>query len=243
MRSAKILAATVVVLWLCVFLVGCAKFITKEAAFPKMYEEKPLSILVLPPMNETTAADAKEYYAVTIAEPLTMYGFYVFPFEVVADILKNEGMYDTELITDAPLDKFRQFFGADGVMFIKIKEWNTAYYVIGGHVAVGVEFILKSTKTGDTLWAYDGRIVVDTSGGGYGGGWVGLVAKVVETAIKTALTDYVPIAKRVNYMTLGSMPYGKYHSFHGKDGKTEILDKNVNKPKEKTGEDAEQKKE
>ncbi|NIS74702.1 MAG: hypothetical protein GTO08_05375, partial [Deltaproteobacteria bacterium] len=46
-----------------------------------MYQEQPLTILVLPPMNETTAADAKEYYATTIAEPLSLQGFYVLPIE------------------------------------------------------------------------------------------------------------------------------------------------------------------
>ena len=41
-----------------IILSGCA-VITKGEAFPEMYNEKPVSILVLPPINESTAADAK----------------------------------------------------------------------------------------------------------------------------------------------------------------------------------------
>ena len=67
-------------------------------AFPKVYDERPLAILVLPPINETTAADAKEYYSVTIAEPMTLAGYYIYPIEVVSEILKNEGFYDTETL-------------------------------------------------------------------------------------------------------------------------------------------------
>lgn len=80
-------------------LISCdPKYTTKQEAFPKMYSEKPLVILVLPPINQTTAADAKEYYSTTIAEPLSYEGFYILPIEVTNDILKNEGIYDSELI-------------------------------------------------------------------------------------------------------------------------------------------------
>src|SRR4030043_255145 len=96
------------------FLAGCGpKMVAKINKFPHMYEEMPASILILPPMNETTAADAKEYYSTTIQEPLSFSGYYVFPFEVTAEILKMEGLYDTELIRNTPLPKFREYFGAE----------------------------------------------------------------------------------------------------------------------------------
>src|SRR4030042_5775803 len=82
-----------------VALSACApKMVTKADKFPLLYEESPASILILPPMNESTAAEAKEYYATTLQEPLSFSGDYVFPFEVTAEILKMEGLYDTELI-------------------------------------------------------------------------------------------------------------------------------------------------
>lgn len=200
------------------------KMITKEEAFPKMYEERPLSILVLPPINETTAADAKEYYSTTIAEPLSYNGYYVFPLELTSEIMKSEGIYDTELLLNTPPQKFREYFGADGVLYIKILKWDTAYYVVGGNVTVAVEFLLRSTHTGEDLWKYDGIITVDTSGdSGGAGGLAGLVLKVVTTAIETAATDYVPLAKQANSVALVSMPYGKYHPGFDKDRKTKVV--------------------
>jgi hypothetical protein len=200
------------------------KMITKEEAFPKMYEERPLSILVLPPINETTAADAREYYSTTIAEPLSYNGYYVFPLELTSEIMKSEGIYDTELLLNTPPQKFREYFGADGVLYIKILKWDTAYYVVGGNVTVAVEFLLRSTHTGEDLWKYDGIITVDTSGdSGGAGGLAGLVLKVVTTAIKTAATDYVPLAKQANSVALVSMPYGKYHPGFDKDRKIKVV--------------------
>lgn len=207
-----------------ILLSACApKYMTKSEAFPKMYNYHPTSVLVLPPINETTAADAKEYYSTTIAEPLTLSGYYVYPLEVVSEILQAEGVYDTELLMETPPQKFREFFDADAVLYIKILKWDTAYYVIGGNVTVAADFLLKSTDTGEELWHYDGVVVVDTSGGSSGGGAAGLVAKVIVTAINTMATDYVPIAKRVNFMTLASMPYGKYHKQYEKDRDAKVV--------------------
>lgn len=227
MKNFKSVYLSFIILFL---LSSCGpKLITKEEAFPKMYEEQPVSILILPPINETTAADAKEYYSTTIAEPLSLEGYYVYPLEVTSDILKGEGLYDTELLLNVPPQKFKEFFGADAVMYIRILKWDTSYYVMGGKVTVAVDFLLRSTETGEDLWKYDGQIVVDTSSGSTGGGLVGLIAKVIITAVKTATTDYVPIAKRANYMTLSAMPYGKYHPFHNQDMKSQIFQKGKKK--------------
>jgi len=190
---------------------------TKYEAFPKMYTERPLAILVLPPINETTAADAKEYYATTIAEPLSFSGYYVFPVEVISEIMKNEGLYDTEALLNLPPNKFKEYFGADAVMYIWIKKWSTSYYVIGGNVSVSIRSVIKSTRTGDDLWQYEGTIIEDTTVTSSGGGLAGLAVAVIATAVKTAATDYVPIAKRANYLILNTVPCGKYNPKHDKD--------------------------
>ena len=222
MKNIKLLCLLCSTLFL---LSACGpKYITKGESFPKMYEYQPLSILVLPPINETTAADAKEYYSTTIAEPVTLSGYYIFPPEVTSDILKAEGIYDTELLVEVPPQKFKEFFGADAVLYVRILKWDTSYYVVGGNVTVSVDFLLKSTESGEELWRYDGTIVVDTSGNsGGGGGMAGVLVNVVSTAIKTATTDYVPIAKRANNIALVSIPYGKYHQSHNKDRDSQVV--------------------
>lgn len=208
---------------LTILLSACTpKMVAKKDAFPGMYYERPISILVLPPMNYTTAADAKEYYLTTVAEPISYAGYYIFPIEVTNDILKSVGLPDTEVIGEEHLRKFKDFFGADAVLFVKIVKWDTHYSVLAGNVSVGIECALKSTTTHNTLWQYEGTVVVDTTSSG-GIGISGLIANIIATAIATASTDYVPIAKRVNYMVIGSMPYGKYHPFFNKDRDVEII--------------------
>ena len=207
------------------------KYITKADAFPKMYEYHPVSILVLPPINESTAAEAKEYYGTTIAEPLSLNGYYIFPLEVSADILKSEGIYDTELLLDVPAQKFKESFGADAVLYVKILKWDTSYYVIGGNVTVSVDFLMRSTETGEDIWKYNGTITVDTSGdSGQAGGLAGLIIKAVATAVKTATTDYIPVAKMANNTALVSIPAGKYSPNFDKDRDTKaVMEQKVNK--------------
>lgn len=215
-------------LFLCALVLsGCEKRVmrTKSTEFPHMYEEIPHTIVVLPPMNETTAADAKDYYSTTIAVPLSLQGFYVFPVEVTSDILKMEGFYDSELLVGVPLHKFREYFGADAVLFSTIKRWDKAYAVVSATLTVSVHFVLKSTKTLNTLWEYTGTVVVDLSGGGSsGGGLAGILAQVVVTAISTATTDYVPAARRANFFALTTIPYGRYHPRYNRDQNDEIVD-------------------
>ena len=60
------------------------------------------------------------------------------------------------------------------------------------------------------------------------GGWAGLLAQVVETAINTAVIDYVPIARQVNSECLEAIPAGKYHSRHQLDQQDPV--KVINEP-------------
>ena len=206
-------------------LLACApKMSTKSAEFPLMYEERPASILILPPMNESTAADAKEYYSTTIQEPLAFTGYYTFPYPITSEILKMEGIYDTELLVNLPLSKFKEYFGADAVLFTTIKKWDLSYMVLASTLTVSIDCKLKSTTSNQILWKYTGTVVVDLSGGDAGGGLAGLIVKAIVAAVQSALADYVPYARQANYRALSSMPYGKYHTEHNKDQQVQFID-------------------
>jgi len=203
---------------------------TKLVEFPLMYEERPASILILPPMNESTAADAKEYYSTTIQEPLALAGYYTFPYPITSEILKMEGIYDTELLVNLPLSKFKEYFGADAVLFTTIKKWDLSYMILASTLTVSIDCKLKSTTSNQILWEYTGTVVVDLSGGNAGGGLVGLIAKAIVAAVQSAVADYVPYAQQANYRALSTMPYGKYHPQHNKDQQVKFIDQT---PKEK----------
>lgn len=216
-----------IMLALVICLGGCAqnKRVTKAEEFPGMYEEDPVSILILPPMNESTAADAKQYYSTTIQEPLSQKGFYTFPMPVTDEILKQEGVYDTEMLYNLPVNKFKEYFGADAVLFTTIKKWDLMYAVFAGSLTVSFDSEIRSTSTNRVLWKYNGTVVVDLSGNsGGGGGLIGLVANAVVTAVNCAAADYVPYAKMANYRSFNAMPAGKYNVRHLQDQNDLIID-------------------
>lgn len=207
----KVLFASLVILGLS----GCVsqQFITKQEAFPDMYKEATKTILVVPAINNTTAAEATEYYATTVSEPLTRSGYYVLPIELTTKLLQEQGIVDGTQLENSSHTLFKDLYGADAVLFVTINEWDTSYYVVGGNVTVGVGYVMKSTQTGNIIWQYSDRVIINT-GGNSGGG---LIGAIISTAINTAMTDYVPVAKRVNYMAISSMPVGSYHEAHSLD--------------------------
>lgn len=203
-------------------LAGCAATTeTKRQAFPAMYDsaKRPVSILVLPALNESTAADASDYYNVTIAEPLTRAGYYVYPLEVITELLRNEGIADTAMIRDLPAAAFKQGFGADAVLFVTITGWDKNYAVIAASVSVGLEFLMKSTTTDEVLWSYSTVAVVDSSGGDTGN----IFANMIVTAITTAATKNVNVAKLANTQALAALPLGGYHPLVGMDGEANVV--------------------
>ncbi|WP_260680376.1 DUF799 domain-containing protein [Thalassotalea sp. PS06] len=197
-----------------VVLAGCQHTtVTKEQAFPNMYKEKPAAILVVPAINETTAADAADLYSTTIAKPLAEAGYYVLSIPYTKQFLFREGVVDGKQLEGVPMNKYQQMFGADAVLFVTIKSWDTNYYITGGNVTVAANFELKSTVTSDTIWQYDGIVVHNTSGNSGN-----LVADLIATAITTAMVDYVPVADQVNTRIVNTLPVGKYHQRHNTDG-------------------------
>ncbi|MDP3070782.1 MAG: DUF799 family lipoprotein [Opitutaceae bacterium] len=198
---------------------------TKGAKFPLMYEEKPLSILVLPPINKTTAADAKDYYSTTIASPIAFNGFYVLPVEVTSDILKSQGIYDTETILNQPVAKFKRYFGADAVLYTEITKWSTSYAVIAANLTVAFHATLKSTATERVLWEYGGTVFVDLTGRANSGNLVAdLIVGAVATSIAAAAADYVPYATIANTQILRTIPVGKYREEYLKDQAVSFVD-------------------
>lgn len=210
--DAKVLFSAIVLFG----MTGCAsvQMGTKRDAYPLMYtDKKPVSMLVIPAINESTAADAGDLLNVTVAQPFADHGYYVFPVPIVADIFRKEGILEGTQVKGLPTSLFKKNFGADSVLFITIENWEKKYMVVAGNITVGIEYVLLSTVTNEVLWSYDQTIVVDTSGSS-GNPLVDLVA----TAVNTAVAQYVPVAARVHATAIQSMPFGKYHPQNGSDG-------------------------
>ncbi len=203
---------------LAVVLASCmtAKTEKKNVAYAGMYEEKPVSVLLMPPINRSTAVEAKEYFYSTLMTPVAEHGYYVIPPFISMEILKRESAYDAERFLEAPLKKFGQLYGADVALFTVIHKWDKS--ALFNTITIDVEYIFRSVDTGATLYKRRGAIVYDTSVASGGGSIWALVAKVAVNAIATAATDYVPVSRQCNNYTLSDMPAGKYHKDFGLDG-------------------------
>jgi len=210
--------ATIIVLSL---MIGCAAPTeTKRDAFPSMYQagKRPLSILVMPALNDSTSAEASDYYNATIAEPLSLAGYYVYPLEIVTEILRNEGIADTSLIRDLPATAFKAGFGADAVLFVTITIWDKNYMVIASNISVGLKFVMLSTTTNEVLWSYSTVAEVNASGSSGN-----IFVDIVTTALSTAMTKNVNVAKLANTQALVALPVGHYHPSAGADGAEKVV--------------------
>ena len=196
-------------------LSSCAEQITRLAQYPKMYEEKPLSIAVMPPINQTNFVEAKDYFYTTLYAPLCEKGYYVYSPMMTMEMFQAESAYDAEQFIEADLSPFRNVLGADAAMFTIIKSWKRSK--IGGSLTAGVEYILRSTKTGETLYRREGLISVDTSIHSGASGLFGALVDIAATAINTAATDKIVAGRKCTLFVLSDMPEGKYSTKFDQD--------------------------
>lgn len=134
-------------------LAGCASGPTTVYDYTKLKDENPLSILVLPPLNESLEVDASYSFLSQVTYPLAESGYYVFPVAMVNDLFKHNGITEPGEIHAVPVEKLREIFAADAVVYLKITEYGTSYKVLTSDTRVTAEARLVSLKTGEELWA------------------------------------------------------------------------------------------
>ena len=199
-------------------LTSCAtSSVNRATQYALMYEEKPTSIVVMPPINQTNHVEAKDYFYTTMYVPLCEIGYYVYSPMLTMEMFQTESAYDAEMFLEGDLSQFRNVLGADAAMFTIIKSWKRNN--VGGKLTAGVEYILRSTKTGEILYQREGLIKVDTSVRSGGGGLLGFAINAVATAVATAATDKVVAGRQCTAFVLSDMPEGKYGTLFDKDQK------------------------
>lgn len=119
MKRILIFLVTIAVLSSC----GLTSGLTRGTQYPLMYKEKPVTLLIMPPINNTTNVEAKDLLYTSISKPLIDAGYYVIPPMIAMEILKEESAYDSEIFVDSSLEMFKTFFGADAVVFSEINKW------------------------------------------------------------------------------------------------------------------------
>ena len=174
---------------------GMMDFVTRESQYAKMYEEKPVTMLVMPPINNSSNVEAKDLLYTSISRPLVEAGYYVISPLLAMDILKAESAYDAELFFDAPLTMFNNFFGADAVVFSVIDSWAKK----GMGIQTKIRYVIKSAHTNEILFDRSCDLYLDLSIDSGSEGLLGALVDLAASAITTAVTDHIVAARQGLY--------------------------------------------
>jgi hypothetical protein len=152
---------------------------------------RPRSILVLPPVNETTDVTATYGVLSQLTMPLAEAGYYVVPVAVMDETFRQNGLTAAAEIQSVSPAKLREIFGADAVLYPKVTQYGSVYQVVDSTTVVAASAKLVDLKTGDVLWQGSGRATGKEVGTNINVGG-GLVGMLVQAAVKQAahsLTD------------------------------------------------------
>ena len=202
---------------------GMMSTVTRESQYAKMYEEKPITLLVMPPINNSTNVEAKDLLYTSISRPLVEAGYYVISPLLAMDVLKAESAYDSEMFFDAPLTAFQNYFGADAVVFSVIDTWAKK----GLGLETKIRYVIKSAYTNEILFDRSCDLYLDLSIDSGANGLLGALVDLAASAINTAATDHIMAARKANYYIIRDIPRGKYSPEYMMDQETIAEPKDV----------------
>lgn len=185
---------------------GMMNQVTRESQYAAMYNDMPVTILVMPPINNTSNVEAKDLLYTSISRPLAEAGYYVISPLLAMDVLKAESAYDAELFIDKPLTMFRDYFGADAVVFSQIDDWTKR----GFGINTKIRYIIKSTTSGEIIFDRSCDLYLDLQQNSGGNSALSALVDLAASAIATAATDHIVAARKANYFIFCDIPRGKY---------------------------------
>ncbi len=177
---------------------GCATQQRAPFDYSAFIEAKPVSMLVLPPLNDSPEIKATAGVWSQVTRPLAEAGYYVLPVTLVDTTLRENGVQTAADAQQIPLPKLREVFGADAALYLKIRQYGTSYAVLTSETRVVIEARLLDLRSGQQLWAGQARASSAEQSNQAAGGLIGLLAhalvkQVLETATDAGY-DYAAIA-------------------------------------------------
>ncbi len=192
---------------------GIMNQVTRESQYATMYSDMPVTVLVMPPINNTSNVEAKDLLYTSISRPLAEAGYYVISPLLAMDVLKAESAYDAELFIDKPLTMFRDYFGADAVVFSQIDDWTKR----GFGIDTKIRYIIKSATSGEVLFDRSCDLYLDLQQNSGGDSALSQLLDLAVSAVATAATDHIVAARKANYYIFRDIPRGKYNPQYLKD--------------------------
>lgn len=202
------------ILGICLLIAGMTLFgCVTPRDYTNFRAHPPRSILVLPPLNESTDTRGTYSYLASITYPISEMGYYVYPVVLTDQLLKENGLPTPGEMHQAPLDKLKKVFGADAVLYLTLKEYGTKYYVINSVSVARAHARLVDTATGTVLW--EGMLQAQQGTNNSGGGLVGaIVNAAINQAISSSTDRASQMARAANRHLMienSGLLYGPYH--------------------------------
>jgi hypothetical protein len=189
---------------------GCAT--VKPYDYTNYREHPPRSILVLPPLNQSTDVGGPYSYLSTVSQPLAEHGYYVFPVAVIDQYLKENGMPTAGEMHQIPLSKVSEVLGADAVLFLTLEQYGSKYQLVSANSMVAVSARLVDTRSGILLW--DGHATAQQGSSGSGNIFADMIAAAITQAINSKTDSAHAVCRQANTLLFDArdrgLPYGPY---------------------------------
>ena len=165
---------------------GCA---TKAPPYDysAFMKAKPASLLVLPPINDSPEVSATPGVWSQATRPLAEAGYYVLPVTLVDETLRQNGVTSANDVQEIPLQKLREYFGADAAVYMKMRKYGTGYAVISSETLVEARIV--DLRTGELLWQGQARATSAEQQQQSQGGLLGLLVTALVKQIVGTATD------------------------------------------------------
>lgn len=204
-----------------VLLAGCAAPVKTD--YTALRAAKPASILVLPPLNDSTDVKASFSMLAQATYPLAEGGYYVMPVTLVNETFQQNGMTVATDMHEVPVAKLKEIFGADAALYIKITKYGTTYTVLSSAAVVSAEARLVDLSSGTLLWSGRASASSDENNNNSGGGLAGLLVAAIVKQIMNNVTDAshkvagVTSTRLLSSGTPNGLLYGPRSPRYGKD--------------------------
>jgi hypothetical protein len=176
----------------------------------------PRSILVLPPLNESTAVEGTYSYLSTVTQPLAELGYYVFPVAVIDQYLKANGMPSAGEMQQIPLEKVAEIIGADAVLYLDLKQYGSKFELVSSNAVVTISAKLVDTRSATVLW--EGAATAQNNSNGSGSFLAQLLAAAITQAINSKMDVSHGVCRLANAQLFNpenrGLPYGPYNPKH-----------------------------
>lgn len=151
---------------------------------------RPVSILVLPPLNLTPDIAASHSLMAVATLPLAESGYYVLPVTLVDETFRQNGLQDPAEIAEVSAGKLREIFGADAALYIEVEQYGTVYQVLQSETVVAAKARLMDLRSGELLWEGSARASNAENRGSAGqAGLLGYLVEALVHQILDSVTD------------------------------------------------------